>query len=506
MPITYYLGGGEVPSHRKIMNEIGVKAAAVSFIGLSRKIKYLDRWHVEEKFNPDIALFLDSGAHSVNRAEDKYTMGDIFNLMESYTRYVEANLDRVALVSEFDALPLGAEAIEAHRQEMLELVGREKFMPIWHEHYGLDELNRLADTYLNIGITSTSMSGRNLTPNLNHLAARGIRLHGVGITSIDDLYSIRWNSVSSTSWISPQMNGETLLWTGKVFKRYPKRQKDQARLRYRTYFEQIGFDSELIEADDHTELLRLSAWSWQQLMDDIEKKQGSGPSEEPEDDRVVTNLPFGHLTPAPQTALEPVDNPVEETLKPRPTPQPREQVLLPILQSHTKTEKVTLPDGSSEDVERTTLIPRSGSIRPCHSCFIASKCPAFDENSLCAYDIPVVVKTRDDVINLQNGLISIQASRALTARMFEEIEGGYPDPNVSQEIDRLSKLIKTKHDMEQEGFSIKLEARGSSNGGSPGMLNRLFGEQASQQARALPQPVEADSMILDAEIVQEWTE
>lgn len=501
---TYYLGGGEIPSHRKIINEIGAPAAALSFIGLSRKIKNLERWHVEDKFSEGTQLFLDSGTYSINRAEDRYTLGEITDLLAAYERYVAGNVDRLALISEFDALPLDRETLARQRETILDIVGPEKFLPIWHEQYGLAELNRLGETYLNVGVTATALAGRNLTPTLNHLSANGVSLHGVGITSLDDLYSIKWSSVSSTSWVSPQQYGETLLWTGKAFKRYPKKLKDQARKRYRTYFEQIGFDPELIETDDHTELLRLSAWSWQQLMDDIDKKQGSGLLEPPDEGSVVTHVDFGSPSESAQTPVGVVDIPVSEPIKTRSTPVERETVTLPILGLEKTTEKVMLADGTSEEIERSSLRIRSKSIRPCHSCFIATKCPAFEPDSLCAYDIPVLIKTRDQVTNLQNSLIEIQAQRVLLMRAFEEMEGGYADPNLSQEMDRLNKLIKTKHDMEQEGFSVKLEAKGSSNGASAGMLARLFGEQASERVRALPQPVEADQIILEAEIIEEW--
>jgi hypothetical protein len=89
--------------------------------------------------------------------------------------------------------------------------------------------------------------------------------------------------------------------------------------------------------------------------------------------------------------------------------------------------------------------------------------------------------------------------------MAEDMTGGYADPNLSGEIDRLQKLIKVKTELEQDSFSVKLEAKG--NSAQAGMISRLFGRDAGEQASALERPIPADRMIeqgtgfIDAEIV-----
>jgi hypothetical protein len=91
-------------------------------------------------------------------------------------------------------------------------------------------------------------------------------------------------------------------------------------------------------------------------------------------------------------------------------------------------------------------------------------------------------------------------------RFAEEQEGGYSDPNLSSEMDRLQKMLKAKHEMESEGFSMNLQVKANGATGQTGMLARLFGEQASQAAQALPGgPVSADDVIEDV-VDAEWTE
>lgn len=495
----YYLGGAEVPSHRKLMNESGATHVALSYMGLRRKVKFARPWVIADKFNDDIKIFLDSGGYTVNRGDDKYSQRELMDIADHYRQFVQQNIERLELVSEFDALPLGRDWIEQDRADFYSTLPRDKFMVIWHPEWGLDNLRALAEEYQHIGIPSTSLGERNLAPLLNQIASTGVNIHGVGITSVDDMQSIRWHAVSSTSWISPQQYGDTIVWTGRELKRYPKKYKEQARKRYRTLFEREGFDSAKIEADDHTELLRLSIWSWQRLMDDIDKKR-------PIHLRAVTNPTEDPDLANMELDGEVVVTPPEEMRKSLATVKRRETVPIPVLGASTTVEKVVGDDGVEEDIERTSYTLRTESTRMCDTCFLASKCPAFEPASNCAYNIPFEVKTKDDFKRVQDTILEMQVQRVMFMRMAEDAEGGYADPNLSSELDRLQKMLKSKHEMEQDGFSFKMDIKSQGSGaGGPGMLARLFGDQASQKAQALPAPVPVEN-VLDAEVVTDWTD
>lgn len=492
--MEYYFAGAESASHRKVLNELEVPTVALSYVGLSRRVKFARPWIIDEKFREGTRILLDSGAHSVNNGNTEYSPGDLFDLSEAYQQFVFENLDRIEMVSEFDALVLGRDWIEEQRTEFYNDLPKDKFMPIWHVDYGLDNLKELAHSYSRVGVPATSLEGRNLAPFLNRLVAdTGVKLHGVAMTKVDELLAIKWATVSSTSWFSPQQFGDTIVWTGKELKRYPKKYKEQARKRYRTLFEREGFDAEAISNDDHRELLRLSVWSWHQLMSDIDKKQGRHLE-------VVTNPgDEGHEAFVEPEGVE-VDNPAPEERKSLVT---RASTALPVLGMTTTKQIYTNEDGTTEEFDVTQIGIRSESTRLCSSCFLATKCPAFEAGSNCAYNIPVEIKTRDQFVAMQNTLIEMQAQRVMFMRFAEETDGGYADPNLSTEMDRLQKMLKTKHDMESDTFTLKVEAKSSGQGsGHQGMLARLFGEQASEKARALPQPVPADAeieQILDVE-------
>jgi hypothetical protein len=55
------------------------------------------------------------------------------------------------------------------------------------------------------------------------------------------------------------------------------------------------------------------------------------------------------------------------------------------------------------------------------------------------------------------------------------MNGGYADPNVSQEIDRLFKLIKTTKELDDSREFIRMTVERQ---GNAGVLSQIFGEKA----------------------------
>lgn len=176
-----------------------------------------------------------------------------------------------------------------------------------------------------------------------------------------------------------------------------------------------------------------------------------------------------------------------------------ERRVLPIMGMVTTTEKALGDDGETIDTEVNLVETRSESMRLCDSCFLKDKCPAFKPQTNCAYDIPVTVKTKTQMAALQNAIIEMQSQRVMFMRMAEEMEGGYADPNLSNEVDRLQKMIKVKTELESDTFSVKFEAKGSTS--QAGVISRLFGRDAADRATALPEPISADRAITDLNVI-----
>jgi hypothetical protein len=157
---------------------------------------------------------------------------------------------------------------------------------------------------------------------------------------------------------------------------------------------------------------------------------------------------------------------------------PEEMGNLPVFGFDTKSE--VDEEGVIKDV--TTVTSQSTSLRACDTCFVASNCPAFKPQSVCAFKLPVEVKTKEQLKSLINAIIEMQGQRVAFMRFAEEMNGGYADPNVSQEIDRLFKLIKTVKELDdsREFIRMTVERQGSS-----GVLSSIFGDKA-QALKELP--------------------
>lgn len=282
-------------------------------------------------------------------------------------------------------------------------------------------------------------------------------------------------------WANGIIAHNTFVWTGRELKRYPKAYKERARRSHRVLFEDNGFDSRKIEADDPAEILNLSLWSWQKYIESISvvtsKKENRIDRSEDMTHPAVDNLPTGNGTEV--------------------VPQ-RKVIALPIMQT---VFKETQNDDNNEDEEKTQiphLIIRSESMRVCDTCFLKDKCPGFQPASTCLYNIPIEVRTKDQLRSLHDALIEMQTHRVLFMKMAEDLGGGYADPNLSMEIDRLNRMIKTKTDGDRNTFSATLNISEAPSG--PGFMEKVFGNKAIDKLRALESPVPADELIKETEI------
>lgn len=469
-------------------------SSSLSYLGLRNRTNFGKPWLVSKYFPEGHSLFVDSGCQTLNNSkEQKYTNEELKEIAQHYYSWVEQNIDNIEIYSEFDALQLGKSFIEGKRESVRELMF-DKFLPIWREDDGLDELYRLGEKFGRIGVSQTHLKGRDLVPILNRIADAGIELHGLAMTKQDIMQAVKWTSVSSTSWVSPQKYGATFVWSHNQLKSYSKEQKEQARRKERFVIEAAGFDVEKILKEDPKELLRLSLWSWSQFVDSINDKRARG----------VTTSMISHGDDNSENYDDAVGGVIESVRNRVSTPIPRdvsEKRVLPILGIEMSVErKRNKNTGEMEDVDVPLVKSRSNSMRICDTCFLASKCPMFEENSTCAYDIPITIRTKEQAQALMDTLVEMQAQRVLLMKMAEDMEGGHADPILSGEIDRVMKLLKAKHDMEQEGFSLTVTAK---QNGQAGIVDRIFGEMGNTQAlRELPAAQPADdymAQILDVE-------
>jgi hypothetical protein len=70
----------------------------------------------------------------------------------------------------------------------------------------------------------------------------------------------------------------------------------------------------------------------------------------------------------------------------------------------------------------------------------------------------------------------MQGARVAFARFAEELNGGYPDPNTGQEIDRLFKIIGEVKKLEENKEFVRMTVERQTSGG---VMSALFGDKAN---------------------------
>ena len=169
---------------------------------------------------------------------------------------------------------------------------------------------------------------------------------------------------------------------------------------------------------------------------------------------------------------------------------PEEMQNLPVFGFNVKTVVETDENGRDVLKDVPVVQTQSGSIRQCNTCFVAATCPAFKPNNSCAFNLPVEVKTKEQLKALLTAIIEMQGQRVAFMRFAEEMNGGYADPNVSQEIDRLFKLVNQVKEMESNKEFIQITAQRQSAGG---VLSAIFGDRA-QALRELPETLKEETV------------
>lgn len=481
--------GAEPKAWQTLLHEAGVTHVGTSYWSLRKRMSKagvdLTDWGFE-------SVQLDSGGNAANRTPDALTASGWADYADEYLRFALEHADQVSMVTEFDCLTLGEDWIKSQRGRYA-LLG-DKFCPVWHpEHGGIVSLNNLGNEYGRVAISGHDIgndNGRSLSPHLNALARDGVELHGISMTKPTVLRNVHFTTASSTSWLSPRMFGDTIVWVGNDLKRYPKSMKTQGRARHEALFTAAGFDAEKIAADDADEITRLALWSWKQQEEAIRASWGEQSNSHPlPTETAVTSDTVGAVgkdvvaSADAQVVLIPLQQRAESEMKPFPVFNTVDQETV---------------DPVTQEVTLTPLLEvRGTSSRRCDSCIISAKCPEFKENSTCAYSMPVVVRTKEQKRALVDGLMAMQAQRVQFMRLTEELNGSYADPNLSLEVDRLMKIMSTQAELEdgRDFFKVSIEGRSTPGGG---VLSQLFGANNAERTKPpmrVLDAVETDTVI-----------
>jgi hypothetical protein len=457
--------GAEVPSHRILLTDMGVKHVSLNYYRLAKRgLPKTKDYLIQGRFPDDVVVYVDGGGHQIN--DLNLTERELQDYADAYLDFVANNAERIAGATELDVKSMGNAWNNYHRAQMYEIIG-DKLWVVWHQETGHTALYSLCERFVNVALLGETLEDD------TSLAARSramlsqfpdLQFHGIACAKPDNLRQVVLSTASSLAWLSPMMRGETIVWDGTRLVRYQKKQKDQARPRYKSIIEKAGLDYDKIINDDSNEVTRLAIWSYLQLEKSLNSKKLSDNSGAMDDPGL-----------AETRGVEP-DNRGVEVRKEFTPRDPNETMTLPVFGVSNKTimEKDDLGRDVISDVP--VLKSTTSSFRQCNTCFVAANCPAFKPNNSCAFNLPVEVKTKEQLKGLLNAVIEMQGARVAFARFAEELNGGYPDPNTGQEIDRLFKLVGEVKKLEENKEFIQITAQRQSSGG---MLSALFGDRAN---------------------------
>jgi hypothetical protein len=255
-----------------------------------------------------------------------------------------------------------------------------------------------------------------------------------------------------TGWISAQKHRELQVWDGTKVARSPRASRAKQIDEHAAQITNLGFDPEKLKDADVDENVKLAIQSWLQY-------------------ELVTR------TPLSDTPVHVGEGGVPLAIRSE-RPRQREPVLLPSL--------TMIKTGE----ETTNIAPASTTLKQCNSCVVSHLCPEFEPGAQCAYSIPVEIRSKDQLAQIVSSLLEMQAQRAFEARFIEELKGEGPTGEASRELDRWFQMGERAKAISEETVSIKQTISGPG-----GMLSQFFGKSVGEQARALPSPIDADTII-----------
>lgn len=478
MKIIYL--GADVPSNRILLETTTATHVGVSFWRLYRRgLPKTKPYLIDNYFSKDTHVYLHGGIPKV----ENLGAAELEDFAVLYEDFIANNIDRVELFNELTHPNLSLEFIETQRKTCWSEVPPSKFQPIWHSQTGSDGLREMAESYLDIGLLGDDIEHEIQLSSLSRLyTAQGTRFHAIGTAKPDNLRQVPVQSASTLSWLSPMLHGETIVWDGTRLVRYNKKMKEQARPRYRNIYEKAGLDYDLIMEDDPHEVCRLAVWSYEQFEARLNMNSFDD-SELYDNSEDLDGESNAESTPA-------VSDNRGSGMRKLEARNPAEMTSLPVFGYDYKTVVETDDDGNETIKDVPVVRSQKNSLRICDTCFVAANCPAFKPQNTCAFDLPVEVKTKEQLKSLINAMVEMQGQRVAFMRFSEEMNGGYADPNVSQEVDRLIKMVERVNDMNSDKEFIQITASRQSSGG---VLSAIFGDKA-QALRELPEALKEEQV------------
>lgn len=449
-----YFGGGEIPDYQDRLTASGVTHCALSF-------KRIDERPGENTIRENGRYWLDHGISKSQEISDE----EFYAYLYRYASWAAEHSESLDGVMEFDITDVQRRT--RARDVLVEAVGPEKVWPIWSLEDGVTELRMI--TALEppglVVIGAEIHKNSQVMTVLSAQSAAGLPIHLHMVPNPERVARIRPFSMSTMSWNAPLRFGELITPRGNGIQRFQPPHDNRVYAIAAERAEALGLSPDKIKAGDNDEAMRLAIATLLRF----EKV-------------LVTNSGEGDGGGNTETGVEVLGNSGSEVRKIDPADQAPPPRILPGMNFSSETVEETDENGLITQREVSVTRSEGESHRRCDTCFLAASCPAYVPGNACAFHLPVELRTKTQVKALMETMLEIQTSRVAFARYAEEINGGYPDPNVGKEMDRLMKMVESKTEMEQSKESLTLSVEAQSAGG-PGILSALFGQRAERLDR-----------------------
>lgn len=187
---------------------------------------YIKPWQIKEIKNWKMFM-LDSGAFTFFSYGKDVDWDDYIN---KYADFINENNIEYFFELDIDAL-IGYENVLKLRKKLESKTGKQ-CIPVWHRSRGIKEWQAMCDEYSYVaigGIVSKEIKPAQYTAFPSMIAEahrRGAKVHGLGFTS-EKAFSMNFDSVDSTNWLSSSRFGNVEYFDGKKIKKFktPKGKK-----------------------------------------------------------------------------------------------------------------------------------------------------------------------------------------------------------------------------------------------------------------------------------------
>lgn len=477
-PFSLYLSGSETPVWRTELTQGGALHVALSFFSALDRMPKTKPWLLDEQYPEGCEILVDAGAFSAS----KRPIMDPQGYHDKYTHWLmgneESNISRLSLVMEYAPPHFPLESVKDWREHFWEVhVPREKFIPIWHEEYGLEHLESMCTRYAHVGIKKPS--SRLIEGRLRSLiTTHGIKLHGVGLNTPIDMSKLPYSSVHSMVWLNPTKTSALHIWAQNRMNIYLGKDVDNALKRHEQDIIDAGFNPDGFKGE-HRELVRYTIWAWAQYEADMcERRERTGGG-------VISAIRGGADT-------SPTLNSGEISAQQSNLPVVRgEPKIFPGMEIRSK--KVQVEEGEDPRFVPVPVLKESG-LRGCNACYLAARCPEYNPGALCAFNLSAEIDTPEALVSSLTSVLGVQFARVMFARAGEEADGSLADPIVSEEMDRYLKMVQTIKEIQSDSSFLEIKVKGA---GQPGLLATIMGNvigaaQGNQAAQTIRPRLDAN--------------